>query len=417
MRYLGLDLRAINLIRGTRYRSVLVFVRAIFYVFALLSLTYAVVTAPAEGNGFDLGIFQGMGKAWVDGIYQSNVIPGLPPYTEVLFAPLSLVSYAYLKIVWLVLNLAAASLCVYLAIKLFGEKWPAEARYFLAAFLLSWAPFRVTLRDGQISLIITALLLGALLARKRKRTWLGGALLGFALCKYPLSYAFFLYFIWRKEWKIVGMAIVVPALLTQIFAYRLGISALDVIRDYVSLMSKTFADEHPAFIGVTEIKPLVFYLTGGSELAATAITVALSAAALILMLIAFSRRPQFEDIHYAIITFFILWSVYHRVYDSVLCVLPAALLIKNVVQCRYTLFSLVGLAFLALLVVSIPGLLTVRLNLSMESLSGSLVGFLGLHLERLLMFGMFCSFLLLLWNVPRGEEGSEVILPESPSSA
>ncbi|MFY9611800.1 MAG: glycosyltransferase family 87 protein [Blastocatellia bacterium] len=354
----------------------------------------------------DLGIFQATGRAWVGGIYQSNVIPGLPPYAVVLFAPLSLLSYTHLKLVWLLLNLAAASLCVFLAIKLVGQKWPAEARYFLAAFLLLWAPFRVTIRDGQISLMITALLLGALLARKRERKWLAGALLGFALCKYPLSFAFLLYFIWLKEWTSVSLALLVPASLTQVFAYRLGISAVTVTGDYVHLMGRTFADNHPAFIGVTEIKPLLYSLMGGSEIAASIMTLTLSAAALISMLIAVARRPKLEGIHYAVLTFFTLWSLYHRVYDSVLCILPAAVLIGNIVQRRYTLFSLIGLTSLALLVVSIPGLLTVRLALGAETLSKSPIGFLGLHLERLLMFGMFCSFLLLLWNTPRREEES-----------
>jgi hypothetical protein len=56
------------------------------------------------------------------------------------------------------------------------------------------------------------------------------------------------------------------------------------------------------------------------------------------------------------------------------------------------------LAGLALLVLSIPGLLTERLKLSESQLSGSALGFLGLHCERLVIFGTFWALLVLLWK-------------------
>jgi hypothetical protein len=395
-------------------RRLLIILKLFFYLLAFLSIIYTVVTA-AEGNGFDLGIFQGMGQAWVDGVYQSNVIPGLPPYTVVLFAPLSLVSYSHLRIIWLLLNLATAGLSVYLAIKLFGEKWCVEACFFLAAFLLTWAPFRVNVRNGQISLMITALLLGSLLARKRGRKLLAGILLGFALCKYPLSYGMFLYFVWRKEWKIIGAAILIPAALTLIFAFRLDMSPVEVICDYMQLMSRTFANGYSAFTGVTEIKPLLYTLVGQNESLASILTILLSSVGLVSMFVVFRRRPQEEDAHYAAITFFTLWSVYHRVYDSVLCLLPAAVLVGLLVQRRNVVFSLIGLAALGLLVVSIPGLLTVRLDLSAERLSESPLGLLGLHIERLLMVGMFCSFLILLWKKPSTDQKTGLALTQPES--
>lgn len=56
------------------------------------------------------------------------------------------------------------------AIKRWGGDWPIKARLLLAAFFIAFAPFRVTLRNGQICLMVMALLLGALLARKRSLT-------------------------------------------------------------------------------------------------------------------------------------------------------------------------------------------------------------------------------------------------------
>jgi hypothetical protein len=53
-------------------------------------------------------------------------------------------------------------------------------------------------------------------------------------------------------------------------------------------------------------------------------------------------------------------------------------------------------SILALFAVSIPGLLTERLHLSVASLSANPAGFVGVHFERFLVFGMFCWLLVLL---------------------
>jgi hypothetical protein len=59
------------------------------------------------------------------------------------------------------------------------------------------------------------------------------------------------------------------------------------------------------------------------------------------------------------------------------------------------------MAGLALFAISIPGLLTERLHLSAESLAANPAGFVGLHFERLLVFGLFFFLLVLLWKPGR----------------
>lgn len=135
-----------------------------------------------------------MARAWVEGDYNKTLrLNAYPPPTVVVFSPLSLLSFDALKIVWLILTLGVTGLCIYLAIKLIGPEWPWQAKYFLLFLVVSWAPFRVTLRNGQITMLIVALLLGSLLAWRRNKRVLSGVLLGFALCKYTLSFPFLLY--------------------------------------------------------------------------------------------------------------------------------------------------------------------------------------------------------------------------------
>jgi uncharacterized BrkB/YihY/UPF0761 family membrane protein len=85
-----------------------------------------------------------------------------------------------------------------------------------------------------------------------------------------------------------------------------------------------------------------------------------------------------------------------------MCLLPAALFIDFIVRKRLLHFSRICLAGLFLIALSIPGVLTSRLGIAEETLSNSIFGLIGLHIERVLVFGMFWSLLVLLWKVDPG---------------
>ena len=148
--------------------------------------------------------------------------------------------------------------------------------------------------------------------------------------------------------------------------------------------------------GATEIQLLFVSLTGGNRALTTGLTVGLVVMGIIAMALIFRRKPADEHLHFAILSLFSLWSVYHRTYDAVLCVIPAALLIDFVVRRRHLAFSAAALGGLSLLALSLPGLLTERLGLKAEVLSHNVLGFVGLHLERFIILGLFCGLLVVL---------------------
>ena len=77
------------------------------------------------------------------------------------------------------------------------------------------------------------------------------------------------------------------------------------------------------------------------------------------------------------------------------------------VRKRFVAFSRFWLAGLALLIISIPGILVNRLKLSPAALSNNTLLALGIHIERIMVFGMFWSLIFLMWR------GKEVIeMPE-----
>lgn len=367
-------------------------------VLASASLIYAVATAP--GVGIDLRFFQTGAREWADGIFEigAGVVGVYTPFLLPMLFPIAFVPFDILAVLWLALNIGSAVLSLHFVDKLWGERWPRKARFALAAFFIASAPFRVTLRNGQISLIVMAMLLGALLARKKNKNFLAGALLGLSLCKYTLTLPFFLYFGCKREWKLVSAAVLVPMALTEVFAWRLGLSLLQVIGRYFSLASQILFSGLPGRTGTTEIKLLFLDLSGGNEWFAAIVTLVLSTTALVCMAIVFYRKPRWEMAHLAALALFSLWSVYHRTYDSVFCLLPAALLVDFAIRRRFVAFSRFWLGALGLLIVSIPGLLVDRLKLDPASFPGNPFFLLGLHIERILVFGMFWSILFLIWK-------------------
>jgi len=166
---------------------VIAIVQGAFLLLALISLSYATVTAFDKGS--DLAMFQDMGRRWVDGVYQTEEsrFYGHPPYASVLYSAMAFLSFEQLRAVFVLINLLTTFLILLLIHKLWGSNWSARTHWLLAAFLLSSAPFRVALRYGQISLILTALVLGSLLAWKKKRAGLAGLLIGLSLAKYSLT--------------------------------------------------------------------------------------------------------------------------------------------------------------------------------------------------------------------------------------
>jgi hypothetical protein len=368
-----------------------------FLSLAVVSLVYAVVTAP--GKGIDLGFFQTGAREWVDGTFRigEGVIGVYTPFLLPLFSPIALVPFKTLVVVWIVINIAATLLSLHFVIKLWGKEWPLKTRLLLAAFLIASAPFRVTLRNGQIGLMVMALLLGALLARKRKKPFLAGALLGLSLCKYTLTIPFFLYFVSKREWKTVTTAMLIPLGLTEVFALRLGLPLFQVMRQYVGLASQILVSGLPGRTGTTEIRLLFLDLIGNQTVAIVS-TLVFSTAALICMGVIFARKARWEMAHFAAVALFSLWSVYHRTYDSVLCLVPAALMVDFLNHNKFVKFSRFWLAGLGLLIVSIPGILADRLQMTAQDLAGNPLLMLGLHIERLLVFGMFWSLLFLMWK-------------------
>lgn len=363
------------------------------FLAASMSLTYAAVTT--RGKSIDLRTFHEQASAWAEGNYNRTLrLNVYPPATVVLLSPLSVLSFDTLTVGWFIMNLVLTGLSVYLAIKLFGPQWPWWDKYFLLFFLMSWAPFRVTLRNGQLTMLIIALLLGSLLALRRHQPLLSGALLGLALCKYTLTFPFLFYFVWQQQWKVVLSAASLQATLTGVYAYRLGINLIEVVTGYLSFITQFSL----SFSATADFNSLLLGLTGGHKPLAILLGLAAALVTFVSLILVFRRRPEAENAHLALLSLFALWSVYHRTYDFMLCMIPVAVLIDFISKSRLLAFSYFWLAGFSLLALGLPGFVANRFSNETSSQGAPPLVFFLIQSERLLVMGMFCSLLWVLWK-------------------
>ncbi|HWY22005.1 MAG TPA: glycosyltransferase family 87 protein [Candidatus Acidoferrum sp.] len=125
-----------------------------------------------------------------------------PAYEALLFFPLSLLPYRAAFVAFIVFNLAAVVVCVRLLKSNFAvlsESWSLFPAFLFAVFF----PITRTIVEGQDSILLLALLAGALLCTQKGKDVEAGILTGLGLFKLQIVLPIaLLFFLWRR-WRFV----------------------------------------------------------------------------------------------------------------------------------------------------------------------------------------------------------------------
>jgi hypothetical protein len=169
---------------------------------------------------------------------------------NLLFLPLSWMSWETAGWVMRILNYALAAASVILALKLLPQRFPwwVQATAIMAFYSLQ--PVRETIMLGQTSLVILFTMLLALYYAPRNQ-WLAGIAFGIALSKYSNSLPLALYFWVFGYWRVLIVAALVQlggfALLGVLTQQSIG----DVIQQYINI-ARGLVDE-PGTLDVTSM--------------------------------------------------------------------------------------------------------------------------------------------------------------------
>lgn len=123
-----------------------------------------------------------------------------PPPATLFFYPLILLNINTAEIIFTLISILSLFITIFLLFKVTNQKSKFYVLLATSYLLLRFSPTRLTLTLGQVNLIVLLLIL---LAFYWRRSWLGGISLGLAfILKFTPAFLL-LFFILKKQWRVV----------------------------------------------------------------------------------------------------------------------------------------------------------------------------------------------------------------------
>jgi hypothetical protein len=161
-----------------------------------------------------------------------------PPTSVLLVLPFALLDYPDAFLAWNLFSLAALVFSLWLIARELNLRFSVWAIPPLLALLLMCGPLQQQTNQGQLNLVLLALITGTWVADRRGWPIVAGSLLGAAAAIKLFPAFLFLYFLVRGKWKVLGSGLVSGLLLTALTAGILGPAAFqDYIHDALPRVS------------------------------------------------------------------------------------------------------------------------------------------------------------------------------------
>ena len=170
---------------------------------------YAAAFMVRTGHASELYVYDAQ-KRFQDAVVspQPRALPFVSPaYEALLLSPLTFLRFRTAYFVYLAVNVTALSIC-------FGLLWPSMRNlrsvfsWLPIAIFLGFLPIAAALIEGQDSVLLTTLLVGAYALLTNERSFAAGILTGLGFFKFPIVLPIALLFlIWRRWSYSMGLAI------------------------------------------------------------------------------------------------------------------------------------------------------------------------------------------------------------------
>ena len=256
-----------------------------------------------------------------------------PAYQALLFVPFSLLPFRLAYFAFLITNLGALAVCFRLLrpyMRHLAEMWPG-----LPPAMFLFIPIAAALMQGQDSIVLLALLVGALVALGRGHDLTAGALTGLGLFKFQLVTPIaLLFFAWRRWRYSLGFALF-TIVLGAISVWITGWLQFEVyIRSILNIgVSQSLSTGVPLPVNrMANLHGLVTGILGGDRFTAP-IVVAVSAVILIRTAI---KRPPCADALGTAITMSTVVSYYLFIHDMSVLLIPLVLTLDRFLESEET---------------------------------------------------------------------------------
>jgi hypothetical protein len=290
-------------------------------------------------------------------------IPTAYPITAlVLIAPLSRLPWRVAYALWLTINLALFATMLYALMALAGFSYRSWEAILLVAATLALAPFHTGIVTANVALVVIELGVIAVWTARSRYDLLTATLLAISIGLKPqIGLCFFLYYLVRRRWNLVGITFVLLIVVTGLGLLRMQLSHTLWLSSYINdnrvLLQRgtlaNFTSINPLRFGLTNLQVVLYPVAGTLGLANI---LAASLGIILLTLWAFGmhrmhHHDELELLGLSAIVVISLLPIYHRFYDAALLVLPLGWLFVSFRMSRI----LAVLSILLMLPFLIPG--------------------------------------------------------------
>jgi len=246
------------------------------------------------------------------------VVANQVPSCLALLFPYAIFPRLVANTLWDVSNLFFTALFLFCSFKLWfsRERRCVDDALFLpfAILFLAGSPLRVLIGNGQHLMFSLSFFMAALYACHCGRKGLGGLLLAISAFKYTTIAPLAMVFIFRKEWKAIGVALVLHIFTTLACAFYVGASPVDLVLQ--SFQVGTWLVGH----GCADLSSVMYSYGASLETAKKVATLGYVFFSFICILIFFGRKNELLKL--SILSLVANMMFYHRGYDLVVLAIP-----------------------------------------------------------------------------------------------
>ena len=240
-------------------------------------------------------------------------------------------SWLATKQIWLALNLGLAAYVPWLIWRVWYRHWPGALTWLAVSIWMGGMGLRIGLGNGQHALVWLALVLTSCAVLP---SWprAAGAVLALSVHKFNLTAMVTPYFVAKRAVVALISAAAAIVSATALFLIWGHTPAMEIVESYGREFAWLFEQSRGGTLpghGLTDLYSVLAGLTGEGRLASIA-SFGFAAAGLVVTFVATRGRGRApRDVEVAAWLLFVLWTSYHRAYDTVLLVVPLAVLMDR----------------------------------------------------------------------------------------
>ena len=261
-----------------------------------------------------------------------EITPSNTPAMLLILTPFSYLSWETAKWVFLFINILLMLVTGWLALRhipFAGVRLRLSEELCIFLVYFGFSATRIAIENGQTTLFVFLLMLTSLIFWKRA-WYISGIALGLALSKYSLSIPIFLYFLYKREFKILAMAIIFQMIGILGIAGISGGTPTKVIIENIMLFFRLFDQPGVHLSRWFEFISNNHFLSVIPSLAMTALVFIPIFVWLHKKTPRTPKQEQILDFH--VLTILFIWTIlvaYHRLYDTLILIFFVILVFKG----------------------------------------------------------------------------------------